>query len=75
MVDNNLIKPVVSNQTVTGLNPAKDREEKKKRQSFSERQKHQDELIEDEIIKSDGEKISAENTDKGPDKHSIDYCA
>ena len=74
MVDDNLIRPVESNQTVVGLTPAKDREEKKKRQNFN-RQEKQSGPIQDEIIELNGEKIKSEIKDNGKDKHSIDYCA
>jgi len=74
MVDDNLIKPVANNQSVVGLTPAKDREEKKKRQNFS-RQEKQSVPIQDEIIELNGEKIKSEVRDNGKDKHSIDYCA
>lgn len=75
MVDSNLIKPVESNQNIMGLTPAKEREEKKKRQDLHKQQTPKDELIQDEIIGSDGEKITGEITENGRDKHSIDYCA
>ena len=46
--DSNMIKPVESLQNITGLTPAKRREERKRRQQLSEHKKEKDESVEGE---------------------------
>jgi hypothetical protein len=69
----NSIKPVESMKNVTGLTPAKRREEKKRRPNPRREQKQESEPQSDE---SAGEQDHGDElvVDKG-DQHSIDYCA
>jgi hypothetical protein len=73
MADNsyNLIKSVDNNQNVTGLTPAKSREERKKRQNMDKQQNRQH----DELNEPAKEKIDGKIAENDQDKHSIDYCA
>jgi hypothetical protein len=67
----NLIKPIDNNQSIIGLTPAKEREERKKRQNMNKQQnRHRDEPSE-----PGSEKISGSVAGNDTDKHSIDYCA
>lgn len=65
--DYSLIKPVESPQNVTGLTPAKRREERKHRRNLHQEEKQKAENTGDE---SADELVADEN-----DRHSIDYCA
>lgn len=71
--DYNIIKPVESLHNIAGLNPAKRREQRKRRQNLNA---EQDEEAEQELNDS-LEKQSPDNvpTDNENDRHSIDYCA
>jgi hypothetical protein len=71
--DSNIIKPVESMQNITGLTPARRREQGK----------HQGNLHEEESGESEQEangsaeeqNLSDELMSKGDDKSTIDYCA
>jgi hypothetical protein len=73
--DHNIIKPVNGLQNITGLTPAKRREERKKRQDLPEQKDQQRELAEDELNESTKEDIGSEIIENAQDRHSIDYCA
>jgi hypothetical protein len=66
--ESNVIKPVESLQTVTGLAPAKQREERKRRQQLHH---EKDESAEDKETPPKGRAEKEDNRDKG----GIDYCA
>jgi len=70
-----LIKSVDNNQNITGLTPAKSREERKKRQNMDKHQNRQQELAKDELNEPAKEKIDGKIAENSQDKHSIDYCA
>ncbi len=71
--DSNMIKPVEGLQNITGLTPAKRREERKRRQQLHKENKEEDESA------NGKEALSEEQTEKGndsnPDSIGIDYCA
>jgi hypothetical protein len=69
----NTIKPVESLKNVTGLTPAKRREEKKRRPNPRKEQKQESELQSDESAREQDHDDELA-VDKG-DQHSIDYCA
>ncbi|HBG26582.1 MAG: hypothetical protein A2Y10_16220 [Planctomycetes bacterium GWF2_41_51] len=74
-MDDRLIKPVEGNQNIIGITSAKDLKEKKKRQDFSGKQNQENQIIQDEIIESDGEKIKVDVPVVEKNKNSIDFCA
>jgi len=64
--NSNMIKPVEGLQSITGLTPAKRREERKRRQQLHQENEEKDEQLMDE---------SFEEQDLNPDSTGIDYCA
>ena len=77
MADNNhnIIKPVENLQNITGLTPAKRREERKKRQNSREQKDRQRELVEDQLSESTEEGIGNKIAESDQNEHSIDYRA
>ena len=71
--DSNMIKPVDSLQNITGLAPARRREQRRRRQNFdSENKEHQDKHNDEEIVKNQfDESISIDDGDDS----KIDFCA
>jgi hypothetical protein len=78
--DSNIIKPVEGLQSITGLTPAKRREERKRRQQFKQESEEKDEQPMNE---SDQEQ-DTDNTSEGwtenqdnmnSESFGIDYCA
>ena len=71
--DSNMIKPVESLKNITGLAPAKRREERKRREQLQQENKQKGESNEGE------ETLPAESSenkdDPNPDITEIDYCA
>jgi hypothetical protein len=69
--DSNMIKPVEGLPNITGLAPAKRREERKRRRQLREQDKAKDESDEN------GTGQSEEWTENGSGRHNggIDYCA
>jgi hypothetical protein len=76
MADNNynIVEPADVHQNITGLTPAKNREEKKKRQN-PRRQENFRQPTEDELNESGRESIGGDIAGNDQDKHSIDYRA
>lgn len=75
MADNdyNIIKPVESLQNITGLTPAKRREERKRRQNLQA--EHREEAEEQPNGALDEQTSDNEPDDEENDQHLIDYCA
>ena len=78
--DSNMIKPVKGLQSITGLTPAKQREERKRRQQLRQENEEKDEQQMDESFEEqDMEKTDEELTENrgelNPDSTGIDYCA
>ncbi|UCC99974.1 MAG: hypothetical protein JSW66_08845 [Phycisphaerales bacterium] len=69
--ESNLIKPVKSLQTITGLTPARQRDERNRRQQLHQEQDEQAKNEENVPEKQ----IEDENDDKHRDGARIDYCA
>jgi hypothetical protein len=78
--DSNLIKRIEGLQSITGLNPAKRREERKRRRQFEQ----EDEQTEEQSMKKSAQPQDMDNTSEGradnPDninseRTGIDYCA
>ena len=69
--DSNMIKPVEGLQNITGLTPAKRREERKRRQQLSEQKKEKDESAEGETDMPQEWKEDGNDQDSG----GIDYRA
>ena len=71
MENNYTVKPIESLQNVTGITPAKHREEKKRRQpSYEQNEENPEQQESAETKKNDG-KLSG----KKDDRNTIDYCA
>ena len=66
--DSNLIRPVKGLQNITGLTPARRREEGKRRQPFNQ---NEEEALEDKETQTE-ERIEHEDD---RDSRGIDYCA
>jgi len=69
--DSNIIKPVQSLQNITGLSPAKRREERKHRDQSHQEHMQEDESSEDKQAEPE---IRTENRN-GRTNRKIDYCA
>jgi hypothetical protein len=76
MADNNYnVEPVDIHQNITGLTPAKNREEKKKRQNQRRQENLRQGPAEDEPSESGNGNTSGNIAGNDQDKHTIDYCA
>ncbi len=78
--DSNMIKPVEGLQSITGLTPAKRREERKNRQQLRQENKEKDEqqmneAFEQQDIENPDEKLTENRNVPNPDSAGIDYCA
>ncbi|MHC4570552.1 MAG: hypothetical protein ACYS0C_00550 [Planctomycetota bacterium] len=71
--DSNIIKPVESLQNITGLTPARRREERKRRQDLHKKQEQEIEEEPNETI--DEQNLSDELTENENGQNTIDYCA
>lgn len=71
--DSNMIKPVDGLQNITGLAPARRREQRRRKQNFdSESKKHQDKHNDVEIVKNQfDEPVNFNDADDS----KIDFCA
>jgi hypothetical protein len=69
--ESNLIKPVKSLQTITGLTPARQREERKRRQQLHQEQ--DEPAMHEETVTE--KKTEDENDKSRRDGARIDYCA
>ncbi len=78
--DSNLIKPVEGLQSITGLNPAKRREERKRRRQLNQENEEEgeqqlDESVEEQDMDDSPEKQTENRAKRNPDGSRIDYCA
>ncbi len=77
--DSNMIKPVEGLQSITGLTPAKRRQERKRRQQFNKESEEKDEQLINESAEQDMDNTSEVWTEKPDNMNSettgIDYCA
>jgi len=78
--NSNMIKPVEGLQSITGLTPAKRREERKQQQQLDQENEEKDEQEMDESFEQqDMDNLDEEWTenrdDLNPEKTGIDYCA
>ncbi len=71
--DSNIIKPVQSLQNITGLSPAKRREERKHRDQSGQQFWTEEEPSEDKSTESEDENRTENREDRN--KRRIDYCA
>ena len=76
--ESNMIKPVDGLKDITGMAPARRREERKRRQKFSGKDEEKNEKNFDktkEENRQDGISKKRTKKDFGPDDSRIDYCA
>ena len=78
--DSNMIKPVEGLQSITGLTPAKRREERKRRQQLHQEnegkdEQQMDESFEEQDMDKPAEELTENLGDLNPDNTGIDYCA
>ena len=78
--DSNMIKPVEGLQSITGLTPAKRREERKRRQQLHQEneeknEQQKDESFEQQDIKDPDEGSTEKRGDFNLDSTGIDFCA
>ena len=77
--NSNMIKPVEGLQSITGLTPAKRRDERKRRQQFKQENRDEDEQMMNESAQQDVDNPSEELTEDPDNVNSgtagIDYCA
>lgn len=71
--DSNMIKPVEGLQSITGLTPAKQREERKRRQQLHQENEGKSESAQGPD-NSDQERTKNQS-DRNSDSIGIDYCA
>ncbi len=69
--DSNMIKPVDGLQNITGLTPAKRREERKHRQQLHQKNTEDDDTVEDTETLPEERPENTNDRDSG----GIDYCA
>jgi hypothetical protein len=77
--NSNMIKPVEGLQSITGLTPAKRREERRRRQQLNQENEEKDEQKMDESFgeqdMNQDEELAEKRVDLNPDSTGIDYCA
>jgi len=78
--DSNLIKPVEGLQNITGLTPAKRREERKRRRQLhqeneEESEQQLNESVDEQDIDSSDQARTENQSDRNSDSIGIDYCA
>ncbi len=77
--DSNMIKPVEGLQSITGLTPAKRREERKRRQQLQQENEQEGEQTNDSVdeqdIENSDKKWTENQSDRNSDSIRIDYCA
>lgn len=78
--DSNMIKPVEGLQSITGLTPAKRRQERKRRQQLNQESEQKDEQLTNESAQQrnmdDNSEEWTENRDNmNPESNRIDYRA
>jgi len=81
--DSNMVKPLEGLQSVTGLTPAKQREERKRRQQLQQENEGKDESPEGGLSESVNEsdqgksdqKWAENQNDRNSDGTRVDYCA
>ncbi|MHC4534062.1 MAG: hypothetical protein ACYS6K_08925 [Planctomycetota bacterium] len=78
--DSNIIKPVEGLQGITGLTPAKRREQRKHRQQLHRENEEKDEQLMDESFEQQDmnnpdEELTGNRGDLYPDSTGIDFCA
>jgi hypothetical protein len=71
--DYNIIKPVEGLQNITGLTPARRREERKRRRQLQKEKEQESEQGLNESV--DENNLSSELAEDESDRPSIDYCA
>ena len=71
--DSNMIKPVEGLKNITGLAPAKRREERKHRKQLQQENKEKDES--NEGAETLPKESDGNENDLNPDSTGIDYCA
>jgi hypothetical protein len=71
--DSNLIKPVDGLKNITGMDPVKHREERKRRQQLDHGDEEQDETTQEQD--SSPQKKAGSKIDINSDGTGIDYCA
>jgi hypothetical protein len=78
--DSNMIKPVEGLQSITGLTPAKRRQERKRQQQLQQENEEKDEqqkneAFEQQDMDNPDEKWNENRGDLDTDDIGIDYCA
>ncbi len=81
--DSNMIKPVEGLQSITGLTPAKRREERKRRQQLHQENEEEgesvkgglDESVDEQDMKNSDRECTENQSDRNSDNTRIDYCA
>jgi len=71
--DSNMIKPVQGLQNITGLSPAKRREERKHREQSNQKYRHEEEPSKDESAEPEAENRTEIHNNRN--NRRIDYCA
>ena len=78
--DSNTIKPVEGLQSITGLTPAKRREERKQRRQLQQENEKEgeqqlDESVDEQDMADSPEKQTENRANRNHDDTRIDYCA
>ncbi len=81
--DSNMIKPVEGLQSITGLTPAKRREERKRRQQLHQENEEEgesakgglDESVDEQDMNNSDREWTEKQSDRNSDNTRIDYCA
>ncbi len=81
--DSNMIKPVEGLQSITGLTPAKRREERKRRRQLHQENEEEgesakgglDESVDEQDMNNSDQQWTENQSDRNSDNTRIDYCA
>ncbi len=78
--DSNMIKPVEGLQSITGLAPAKRREERKRRRQLNQENEEEseqqlDESVDEQDMADSLKEQTEDKSSRNPDDTGIDYCA
>ena len=78
--DSNMIKPVEGLQSITGLTPAKRREERKRRQQLHQENEEEgeqqlDESVDQQDMNNSDREWTENQSDRNSDSIGVDYCA
>ncbi len=73
--DYTVIKPIQGLTNVAGVNASKGNQDKKKHKKPQSKRQTEDNVLEDELVKSVEDDVHRDVPSEDPDEHIIDFCA